>query len=92
MISTAVPQTNGRGRALMLAALMMLGVLSAGVPNATAAHGTETVSLSSVTNESATVDVANLNVNDTYYWWGYIYNHDGSLYASSGYSSITNTV
>ncbi len=86
------PRTNGPGRALMLVVVMMLGVLSAGVPTATAAHGTETVSVSSVTNESATVDVANLNVTNTYYWWGYIYNPDGSTYATSGYRSITNTV
>ena len=76
----------------MLAAVMMLGVLTAGVPNVTAAHGTETVSLSSVTNNSAKVDVANLDVNNTYYWWVYIYKPDGSSYTNSGYRSITNTV
>ena len=76
----------------MLALMMLVGALTAGVPNATAAHGTETVSLSSVTNSSAMVDVANLDVNDTYYWWVYIYKPDGSSYAASGFRSITNTI
>ncbi len=75
-----------------MALMMLLGALTGAVPNVTAAHGTETISLSSVTNNSAKVDVANLDVNETYYWWVYIYKPDGSSYAASGYRSITNTI
>ena len=75
-----------------MALMMLLGALTGAVPNVTAAHGTETVSLSSVTNSSAMVDVANLDVNETYYWWVYIYKPDGSSYAASGFRSITNTI
>ncbi len=73
----------------MLALMMLVGALTAGVPNATAAHGTETVSLSNVTNASASVDVANLDVNDTYYWWVFIYYSSGTLYTFD-YGSISN--
>ena len=52
----------------------------------------ETIALSNVTNSSAYVGVSNLNSSNSYYWWGYIYNPDGSTYATSGYRSITNTV
>ena len=66
----------------MLAALMMLGALTAGVPNATALTGNETVSLTSVTNNSAYVSVSNLDSNDSYYWWFYVYDSNGSRYDS----------
>ncbi len=49
----------------------------------------ETIALSNVTNNSASVDLANLNSNNSYYWWVFVYNSSGTLY-SFDYGSISN--
>ena len=49
----------------------------------------ETVALSNVTNNSASVDLANLNSNNSYYWWVFVYYPSGLLY-SLDYGSISN--
>ena len=72
--------------------ILIFGSFSSFIPATSAVTGNETVTLSTVTNSSLKVHVANLDVNDTYYWWVYIYKPDGSSYAASGYRSITNTV
>ena len=67
-------------RSLILACLMLLGALATGVPNVTALTGNETVAVTSVTNNSAYISVSNLDSNDTYYWWAFIYSPNGTLY------------
>ena len=60
--------------------MLIISTLVAGIPNAAAATGNETVSLSSVTNSSASVDLTNLDSNETYYWWAFIYYPSGLLH------------
>ena len=67
-------------RSLFIACLMLLGALATGVPNATALTGNETVAVTSVTNNSAYISVSNLDSNDSYYWWAFIYSPNGTLY------------
>jgi len=68
--------------------MMLLSALVAGIPNVAATTGNEAISLSSVTNSSASVDVANLDGNDSYYWWAFVYYPSGLLY-SLDYGAIS---
>ena len=77
-----------RGNSIFMVTIMILSTLVAGIPNAAAATGNEAVSLSSVTSSSASVDVANLDGNDSYYWWTFIYYPSGLLYGFD-YGSIS---
>ena len=69
-----------RGNSIFMVTIMILSTLVAGIPNAAAATGNETVSLSSVTSSSASVDLTNLDGNDTYYWWVFVYNPSGLMH------------
>ena len=77
-----------RGNSIFMVTIMILSTLVAGIPNVAAATGNEAVSLSSVTSSSASVDVANLDGNDSYYWWTFIYYPSGLLYGFD-YGSIS---
>jgi len=54
-----------------------------------------TATLSNLTNTSVTLDIANLDVNNTYYWWTFVYRPNSSTgsqtWYSSGYRIITNS-
>jgi len=71
---------KNRNSSLILTCLMVVGALSAGMPNATALTGNETVAVTNVANNSAFISVSNLDSNDSYYWWAFIYSPNGSLY------------
>ena len=80
MYHDCIQVDENRNRSLMLVFIMVFGALSAGIPNATALTGNETVGVSNLTNNSTFISLSNLDSSDSYYWWAYIFNPNGSLY------------
>ena len=79
MYHDSIQVDENRNRSLMLVLIMVFGAVSTGIPNATALTGNETVGVSNLTNNSTFISLSNLDSSDSYYWWAYIFNPNGSL-------------
>ena len=51
--------------------------------------GGEQAILSSLTTTNVTLDVSNLDSNNSYYWWAWVFEPSGSTWYSSGYQYIS---
>lgn len=78
-----------RVKSLMMALMLLLGAMTAGLPTASALTGNEILGLSSVTNSSASVSLTNLDANDSYSWWVWVYDSSSNL-QDYDYGTVSN--
>ena len=68
----------------LVVVIMIIGTFSSFIPPASAITGNETISASGVGLSSANISASNLDLNDSYQWYVFVYFPSGSLHDSDG--------